>query len=654
MTNEGAPSSRPAVSLASLLDALPLFAAYVDRDERFRYHNRRLERWMKARAHEAVDGQHLADLLVPATYALLRPHVAEVLAGRAVDFELPATLPNGELRSIHADLIPDSSADGVVQGFFVMARDVTDERRRLAAATDGELRFRTMADSAPVLLWMSGPDALCTFFNQSWLEFTGRDLATEVGTGWAEGVHAEDFQGCMDVYLTAFVEQRPFTMEYRLRRADGAFRWVLDHGIPRYEPNGDFAGYIGSCTDVTDRRETDEEKAALLEGAHRAREEAERASRLKDEFLANLSHELRTPLNAIVGWSVMLQQRLLNEEETTRALDSIVRNAHAQTKLVSDILDVSRITSGRMQLELAPCRLADAVYAALEVVRPAALARDVRVEAKVEDLPGLVFLDPARMQQVIWNLLANAVKFNRSGGWVCVEAGLRDSQLRLCVVDDGPGIPVDFVPQLFQPFSQADGGTTRQHGGLGLGLSIVRHIVELHGGTVTAENRPGGGAVFEVLLPPRVAEDRRAGTRDAAPVATISLSGVRVLVVDDSDDAREVTAAALSQFGAEVEGAGSGAEARLALDQNPPDVLVTDIAMPEEDGHSLLRYLRSRSPEQGGRIPAVALTAYASPRDRARTLGSGFAVHLSKPVLPAELARVVARLTARSSVRPRG
>jgi PAS domain S-box-containing protein len=519
-------------------------------------------------------------------------------------------------------------------------------RLREIASEESEARFRAMADSAPVLLWMSGPDALCTFFNQQWLDFTGRPMEAELGSGWAEGIHPEDFQRCMHVYLAAFVERQPFRMEYRLRRRDGEYRWVLDNGIARYTPDDVFAGYIGSCIDVTDRRRAEDEREALLQEARAARDEAERANRLKDEFLAILSHELRTPLNSIQGWAIMLRDGLLTEDEMRRALDSIVRNVQAQGRLISDILDVSRITSGAMRLEIEPCVVAHVLSQAMEGVRPAALAKRIRLEVQLQDLPDGVLVDGARLQQVVWNLLSNAAKFVEEGGWMRLGARVQDTRLEILVEDDGPGIPEDFFAHLFQRFRQADASIRRRHTGLGLGLAIVRHIVELHGGTVSAQNRAEGGAAFLVALPLRLAGTPATPPAPAPP--DVSLEGVRVMVVDDDVDSREMVAAALERVGAETELAGSAAEALAQIAKRPPHVLVADIAMPKEDGHYLLNRVRRLPRDQGGETPAVAISAHASPQHCAQALESGFQAHLAKPIAPAALLDVVARLAARS------
>jgi PAS domain S-box-containing protein len=426
-------------------------------------------------------------------------------------------------------------------------------------------------------------------------------------------------------------------------------------------------------TDLRERNRREEERAQLeheqvaraaAEDANRtaqeARTDAETANRLKDEFLATLSHELRSPLNAIVAWSHILLEPGLDPAIASRAVLAIDRNARAQTQLVADILDVSRIVTGKFHMSLGPVRLSEVIELAADTVRPAALARDIRLELATDPGVGLVSGDASRLQQVIWNLLSNAAKFAPAGG--CVQVGLQDagSYVALSVTDDGPGIDPAFLPYVFDRFRQADSSSTRRHAGLGLGLAIVRHLVELHGGTVEARNREGRtGAVFIVRLP------RRQPSADAPPAegraparagaegerAAPSLEGVSVLVVDDDDDTREAMTHGLRRCGARVATASSAGEALGALERERPHVLVADIGMPGEDGHALLRRVRALPVERGGATPAIALTAYASPRHRLETLRTGFQVHLPKPVTPAELAAVVAGLVPDPALR---
>jgi signal transduction histidine kinase/CheY-like chemotaxis protein len=386
--------------------------------------------------------------------------------------------------------------------------------------------------------------------------------------------------------------------------------------------------------------------------------EAERVNRVKDEFLATLSHELRTPLNAIVGWAHLLVGGGLEPVRQKTAADTILRNANAQVRLVEDLLDVSRIISGKLHLQLAPVDLAGVVSAALELVRNAAEAKGIELSARLA--PGAVMLgDAERLQQIAWNLLSNAVKFTRKNGRVEIRLDSTDAQFELTVSDTGVGIEPEFVPHLFERFSQADSTTTRRHGGLGLGLAVVRHLVELHGGTVRASSEGRDrGATFQVTLPvqavtewPRadLAIERRGGVSESAPLV---LHKLRVLVVDDEEDARELVAAVLSEHGADVRVARSAHEAFHEVRNWRPDVLLADIGMPLEDGYSLLRRIRALSTAEGGSMPAAALTAYAQLGDRERALAAGFQEHVPKPVTPGRLVHIVARLARGGAAGP--
>jgi PAS domain S-box-containing protein len=374
---------------------------------------------------------------------------------------------------------------------------------------------------------------------------------------------------------------------------------------------------------------------------------AQAANRAKDDFLATLSHELRSPLSAILGWARLLRQDGIDRELTERALESIDRNVRAQTQLVDDLLDVSRIVSGRLRLDVQTVELAPIIAASVEVVRPGALAKGVRLDA-VLDFQAFVSGDPERLQQVFLNLLANAIKFTPKGGRVQVHLHRTESVAEIVVSDTGQGIAPEFLPHLFERLWQGDSSTTRRHGGLGLGLAIARHLVELHGGAIHAESRGlGCGATFTVRLPValvpvrggRVPSALRSGGGDSP-----GLSGMRLLVVEDEADTRDVLARILSQRGAEVRAAASAAEAHELLARWIPDVLISDIGMPGEDGYSLLRRIRSLPPDRGGRVPAIALTAYVKADDRRKALAAGFQTHVGKPVDPDELELVIAGL----------
>jgi PAS domain S-box-containing protein len=404
----------------------------------------------------------------------------------------------------------------------------------------------------------------------------------------------------------------------------------------------------------TKRKRAEEERAELLERERAARADAEKANRLKDEFLATLSHELRTPLNAVIGWSRMLKSGRLDSDSATHAMEVIERNAWSQKQIIEDILDVSRVITGKLQLNLGPVDLVAVVDTALDAVRPALEAKAINIETIIDAGLKIVTGDSDRLQQVVWNLLSNAVKFTPSEGKVEVRVTHDAAHVQIQVSDSGPGIDPAFLPHVFERFRQADGTITRTHGGLGLGLAIVRHLVELHGGIITAENRKvGHGAVFTVKLRLPSGELRTealagalAAFRDSEPEPP-SLENLRILLVDDERDTLDLVTMDLTQHGAHVTGVTSAAEALKALEHSQFDLLISDIAMPETDGYALIRQVRRLEAGKDKKIPAVALTAYARVQDRMRAIMAGYNTHVAKPVEANELATVVASLAGR-------
>jgi PAS domain S-box-containing protein len=403
----------------------------------------------------------------------------------------------------------------------------------------------------------------------------------------------------------------------------------------------------------TQRKRAEEDRAELLHRERSARADAEKANRLKDEFLATLSHELRTPLNAVIGWSRMLGSGRLDRESSKHALEVIERNAWAQKQIIEDILDVSRVITGKLQLNLAPVDLVMVVDAALDAVRPAMEAKEIRVETIIDASLRMISGDPDRLQQVVWNVLSNAAKFTPNGGSVEISVSASATHVLIKVKDSGPGIDRAFLPHVFERFRQADGSTTRMHGGLGLGLAIVRHLVELHGGTIGVENREDQpGAIFTIRLPLPSGELRSEMLPSNAfafreSQSQPSLEGLRILIVDDETDALDLITVELAQHGAKVTGVTSAEDALEALEQNHFDVLISDIGMPKMDGYELIRRIRQQEEGTNTRIPTVALTAYARVQDRMQAIMAGFNTHVAKPVEANELVTVVASLAGR-------
>jgi signal transduction histidine kinase len=404
--------------------------------------------------------------------------------------------------------------------------------------------------------------------------------------------------------------------------------------------------------EIAERLRAEAEREALLAREKVLRAEAEELSRLKDEFLATMSHELRTPLNAIFGWITLLRTRRLDEATQERALETIERNARAQKRLIEDLLDVSRIVTGKVALELVTVDPRRVVEAALETMHPAAQAKGLKILPLLDTGAGTVRGDFARLQQVVCNLLSNAIKFTDSGGHVEVCLARRNGEVEISIADSGQGIKPEFLPLVFDRFRQEDGSISRRHGGLGLGLAIVRHLVELHAGSVDAQSAgEGKGAKFIVRLPvreagllPRVVEVPGGGIATPA-----MLTGLRLLVVDDDPGARELISGMLAGFGAQVSVAEGGQAALKLLFAERPDVLIADLGMPEMDGYALIEQVRALDPDFGGKTPAVAVTAYASPQDRLRALQAGYQNHVAKPVEAEELAIVIASLAGRAA-----
>ncbi|HEX8263981.1 MAG TPA: ATP-binding protein [Pyrinomonadaceae bacterium] len=434
---------------------------------------------------------------------------------------------------------------------------------------------------------------------------------------------------------------------------------IENSGSPIKDAHGKIIGVIVVFHDVSERRRAARERERLLESERHARSEAESANRLKDEFLATVSHELRTPLNAILGWSALLNRGNLEEEAKITALEVIERNAKAQAEIISDILDVSRIITGKLRIKAEPIEPAQIIEAAIETLRPAIDAKAIDLQVSHAENAGFVSGDADRLQQIIWNLLSNAIKFTPEKGRIEVDLKRDNSHLEITVCDNGIGIEPEFLPHVFERFRQADSSTTRVHSGLGLGLAIVRYLVELHGGEVRAESPGiGKGATFTIVLPiaaepatPTLPANGLSGKNKEtnSSVKKTDLTGLRVLVVDDEPDTLEILRAALTSYGANVRTAISASLALETFLVWKPNVLISDLGMPNEDGYSLIRKIRALKPEEGG-VPAAALTAYVREEDRLRALDAGFQTHIPKPVDPDKLAAEVASLAEQNPI----
>jgi len=590
---------------------------------------------------------------IPLYRALQGEHIRNV--------EMVVAPKGGAARTVLASGGPIHGPGGEKLGAVVVMRDFTERKVAQEALRQESSLLHALMDNIPDAIYFKDAEGRFTRVNRH-APYRGNKRPEEV-------VGKTDFDFFAEAHARAAYEDeqsivrtgRPLVdKEEKEVYPDGSTTWLSTTKVPVFDAEGRVTGIVGISRDITER------KRALEAGIELAREqaaraEAERANRLKDEFLATLSHELRTPLTAILGWARMLADGFVREEMKADALGIIYRNARSQAQLIDDLLDVSRIITGKLRIDVRPVDLAPVVEAAVAVVRPAASAKRVQLQTVFEPGTGLIAGDPERLQQVVWNLLSNAVKFTPNGGRVQVRLGRVNSRVEVAVSDTGAGIAPEFLPHVFDRFRQADMGTTRRHGGLGLGLAIVRHLVELHGGKVLAESAGEGlGTTFKVSLPiltPSDAVGAAAGVlapshygAGEAPSALPSLEGVKVLAVDDEPHGRALITEVLRRCGAEVVAVSSAREALEVLQAWRPHVLLSDIGMPGMDGYMLIRRVRELSEEQGGRTPAAALTAYAGAEDRARSLASGYQLHVAKPVEPVELAAVVASLAGCAGV----
>jgi len=687
----------------------------------------------------------------------------------AFQLEYRLRCKDGEYRWAIDAASPWFGVDGQFKGFIGSVIDISDRKQAEETLRESEQRFRLMADAVPQIVWITDAQGRVEFFNKQWSDYTGvpyeQTTAAEVAASF---VHPEDGDRTMGAFNAARRSGGTFSVEHRIRSATGSYRWFLVRAEPYRDPQtGEIVRWFGASINIHDRKQAEEalresetrlrvmldasqigewdldlttephiahrslrhdqifgyesllpewsyeiflahvhpddraavnekfqetlsasanwnfecrvihpdqsihwiwarssvycdfcatptrllgmvvditDRKQVLEREQAAREEAERANRIKDEFLAVLSHELRSPLNPILGWTQLLQKGKLDEARRAEALKTIERNAKLQTQLIEDLLDISGIMQGKLSLTAAPVSLTFVISAAIETVRLAAEAKHIRLQLDLDNTVAPISGDVARLQQVVWNLLSNAVKFTPNGGQVTVELRQLNQLAQIRVIDTGKGINPQFLPYMFEYFRQEDGSTTRKFGGLGLGLAIARQIVEMHGGTVRANSQgEGQGATFIVQLPAMKQTD----TIVSEPIGTktdagLPLSGIQILLVDDEPDTREFQAFLLGQNGAHVRAVASGEEALQALEQSIPDVLVSDIGMADMDGYMLLQQIRShealrsdsRSPNPGGMIPAIALTAYAAEIDRQQALQVGFQTHITKPVEP--------------------
>jgi PAS domain S-box-containing protein len=632
--------------IEAIYQSAPIGLNVLDTELRFVRINERLAE-MNGLPVEAHIGRSIRELLpelADTAEQVLRPilETGEPLLNVELEGETPAK--PGVKRTWLEHFLPLKNGDQVI-GISTVCAEITERKQTEQALRESEARLKLAykATKSGLYDWdMIGGSA---YVSEEYCALFGLDPSTQNVSAeqWLAFLHPDDRTPAIEE-ITQTVQQREdyYEDEYRILHPDG-IRWLASKGQIFYDDLGNAVRMIGNVQDITDRKEAEIERDHLLEQEQLARSQAEHANRIKDEFLAILSHELRSPLNPILGWTRLLQTRKLDESRTKEALATIERNVKLQAQLIDDLLDVARILRGKLSLNAAPTSLVAVIESAIETVKTAAIAKSILIHQVLPDI-GQVLGDPMRLQQIVWNLLSNAIKFTPMDGRVSIYLKRIDGHAQIKVTDTGKGINPDFLPHIFEYFRQEDSSITRQYGGLGLGLAIVRSLVEAHGGTICA-NSPGvgQGATFTIRLPllsDQVQKDDSKGLKDGE----VDLTGTRVLLVDDEADNRELLAFIIKEYGAQVMGVASAGEVFAIIESFKPHILVSDIGMPESDGYTLVKQVRSLQSVQGGVIPAIAITAYAREEDRQLALSAGFQEHISKPVEPKKLVEAIANL----------
>ena len=630
----------------AIASAVPDFIYTFDRTGRFTYSNQQLLNLLQKTSAEVI-GKNFFDLEYPIDLATrLQNQIQQVIqTHQLLKDETPFTSAFGA-HVYEYIFVPLFDANGAVEAVAGVSRDITDRKQAEATLLEQANLLQLIIDSIGDGLILANPQGEFVLTNQAAESIFGRLTNEKPCDEWSKtyGLFLPDGQTFFpDEQLPLFrAMQGEYVNDVEVfvrHNLAVVGRWISISGFPVRDRSGELTGGVITCRDITERQR-------ILQQEQAAREEAERANRLKDEFLAVLSHELRSPLNPILGWARLLQTGKLDAARQSEALKTIERNARLQSQLIEDLLDISRIMQGKLSLTAAPVNLTLVISAAIETVRLAASAKNIEIALDLDNTIAPISGDATRLQQVVWNLLTNAVKFTSQGGQVTVELGQLNGLAQLRVIDTGKGINPNFLPYVFEYFRQEDGSTTRRFGGLGLGLAIVRQIVEMHGGTVKVESKgENQGATFIVQLllmqqaVPLVPEPTIAPADTAAP-----LDKIQILLVDDDPDTREFQAFVLEQSGAKVTAVASGLEALQVLGQLIPDLLVSDVGMADMDGYMLIGLLRDRPPNRGGAIPAIALTAYAAEVDRQRAIEAGFQAFVTKPVEAETLVKALVTL----------
>ncbi|BAY78912.1 multi-sensor hybrid histidine kinase (plasmid) [Nostoc linckia NIES-25] len=631
----------------AFMAASPIALALFDRQLRFLYANEAL-----AKINEFPLNEHLGRTLwesVPQIASQFAPLLLQVMETQqpVLNLEFNGELRPGVFRHTIANHYPVCLPNGEAIGVGVAVMDISEISQVQQELRESENRLRLALESAELGIWDFNPITKVLQWDEQCKAMFGLSPQAEVNYDiFLAGLHPEDRDRTHQVVLQSFNPESggEYDIEYRtVGIEDGIERWIAAKGKAFFNQVGVAIRFIGTVLNITEKKRAEAEREQLLRREQAAREAAEHANRIKDDFLAVLSHELRSPLSPILGWSRLLQTRKLSETKTNEALAIIERNARLQTQLIDDLLDVAKIVRGKLSLNVTSVNLAFIIEAALDTVRTAAVAKSISIHTLLPNI-GQVSGDPARLQQIVWNLLSNAIKFSRSGGRVDIELKKVDNQAEITVADTGKGISPGFLPHIFESFRQEDTSIVRKYGGLGLGLAIVRQLVEAHGGTIAADSPGEGlGATFTVRLP-LLNVEAQIEHKQPSSLGELDLKGIRVLAVDDDPDVRELLTVLFTQYGAEAIAVTCAAEVLAILESFQPHVLVSDIGMPGVDGYSLLQQIRTLPPQQGGQIKAIALTAYARVDDCQQALKSGFQQHVTKPLEPEKLVQAVIAL----------
>ena len=536
-------------------------------------------------------------------------------------------------------------------------------KRQLAEAEalyQRELHYRTLAEAIPQLVWTCLPNGECDFLSKQWLAYTGQPEQLQLGHAWLDVLHPNDVEPTLTIWRAAVLGAADYDIEYRLRRHDGQYRWFHARGVAMRDGQGDVLKWFGSCTDIEDRKQAAQEREALLVSERAARSAAERAVRVKDEFVATLSHELRTPLNAIVGWAQFLLRDASDRDKLRKGLEVIDRNAKVQAQMVDDLLDMSRIMSGKLRLNIGEVDLSELVSTVLASVKPTAESKNITLTHSGKAL-GLIEGDSERLQQVLWNLLMNSIKFTPHEGCIQVVTSCDEHNAEIAITDSGRGIKAEFIAHVFDRFRQEDATTTRKFSGLGLGLAIARQLVELHGGNISAASPGEGlGATFTLHLPlplPLPASTILSSTKSNrllppsdSPSSddTPRLDGVNILLVGEASEGRDLVMHILEDRGATVTSYHTADEGIAAFAVARPDLVINDMGTPDHDHDEFICRLRQLEDGSAFLTPAAALTAEVQSDDSHRAVPAGFQARLVKPVDPAALVEVVASLAGRN------